>query len=67
MFNISASEFGYWKQLPVPKGLRTGQFFYTYFKLEKLSGERRVVADKIYELDGNAAIKEIESLLDYQQ
>lgn len=49
-------------------GLRLGQAFHQYFKLEKITNEEdKIFCDRLYEMDGDEARKAIESITDYGQ
>lgn len=48
--------------------VRTGQFAYNWFKLEKLSNtEDKIWADKLYETTQQETIKMLESVVDWNQ
>lgn len=50
------------------RGLRLGQAFHQYFKLEKITDqENKIFCDRLYESSGDEANKMIESITDYDQ
>lgn len=50
------------------RGLRMGQAFHQYMKLDKITNpEDKILCDKLYEKDGQDAINMIESMTDYSQ